>query len=222
MKIKDISINKIWRESISTFIICSVMLIGINIKNESSSNMETVEVSSINNIEPIITEQVIEPISIEQLVADVESGKAGNAENRIAYLGDRYNEVQSIINKKYKTIEPSVTTRSSDISRESNNSSNNYQSYAHDLVIDSGWSEDEYISLVKLWNRESGWNPNAHNRSSGAHGIAQCLPASKMASYGDDYYTNGYTQIRWGIDYIKNRYGSPIIAWNHFNNNNWY
>ena len=43
-----------------------------------------------------------------------------------------------------------------------------------------------------------------------------------MASHGDDYYTNGYTQIRWGLDYISNRYGTPTKAWNHFLNNNWY
>lgn len=97
------------------------------------------------------------------------------------------------------------------------------QSYAHDLVINTyGWTEYDFECLVNLWNRESGWNPNAHNKSSGAHGIPQSLPASKMASEGDDYYTNGYTQIRWGLKYIKNRYGSPSNAWSHFQNKNWY
>lgn len=97
------------------------------------------------------------------------------------------------------------------------------QSYAHDLVIDTyGWSEEDFTALVNLWNRESGWNPNAHNKSSGAHGIPQSLPASKMASEGSDYYTNGKTQIRWGLKYIKNRYGSPTSAWSHFQNKHWY
>lgn len=97
------------------------------------------------------------------------------------------------------------------------------QSYARDLVINTyGWTEYDFECLVNLWNRESGWNPNAHNKSSGAHGIPQSLPASKMASEGDDYYTNGYTQIRWGLKYIKNRYGSPSNAWSHFQNKNWY
>lgn len=97
------------------------------------------------------------------------------------------------------------------------------QSYAYNLVINTyGWSEYDFECLVKLWNRESGWNPNAHNKSSGAHGVPQSLPASKMASEGADYYTNGYTQIRWGLKYIKNRYGSPSGAWAHSQRTGWY
>ena len=102
-------------------------------------------------------------------------------------------------------------------------SKSEYQSYAHNLVINSyGWSEADYEALVKLWNRESGWNPNAHNKSSGAHGIPQSLPANKMASEGSDYYTNGYTQIRWGLKYIKQRYGTPSAAWAHSQQTGWY
>lgn len=98
-----------------------------------------------------------------------------------------------------------------------------YQAYAHDLVLNQYlWSEADYQALVKLWTRESNWNANAHNKSSGAHGIPQSLPASKMSSEGSDYYTNGYTQIRWGLKYIKERYGSPSAAWQHFQNKNWY
>jgi hypothetical protein len=98
-----------------------------------------------------------------------------------------------------------------------------YKAYAHDLVINTyGWSESDFDALVKLWNRESGWNPNAHNKSSGAHGIPQSLPASKMASEGADYYTNGKTQIRWGLKYIKGRYGTPSQAWAHSQRTGWY
>lgn len=97
------------------------------------------------------------------------------------------------------------------------------KAYAHDLVINTyGWSEYDFDCLVKLWNRESGWNPNAHNKSSGAHGIPQSLPASKMASEGSDYYTNGRTQIRWGLKYIKGRYGTPSQAWAHSQRTGWY
>lgn len=98
-----------------------------------------------------------------------------------------------------------------------------YKAYAHDLVLNQYlWSEADYQALVKLWTKESNWNANAHNKSSGAHGIPQSLPASKMSSEGSDYYTNGYTQIRWGLKYIKKRYGSPSAAWQHFQNKNWY
>ncbi len=100
---------------------------------------------------------------------------------------------------------------------------NEYQSYARDLCLNTyGWTENDFQCLVKLWNRESGWNPNAHNKSSGAHGIPQSLPASKMASEGADYYTNGKTQIRWGLKYIKGRYGSPSKAWAHSQQKGWY
>ena len=97
-----------------------------------------------------------------------------------------------------------------------------YQKYALSLMDDYGWAASEITPLINLWNRESGWNPSAHNSSSGAHGIPQALPASKMASEGGDYYTNGNTQIRWGLNYISNRYGSPSAAWDHFCSYNWY
>ncbi len=96
------------------------------------------------------------------------------------------------------------------------------QSYAHNLVISYGWSEYDYECLIKLWNRESGWNPNAVNKKSGACGIPQSLPCNKMASEGSDYKTNGKTQIRWGLKYIKNRYGSPSGAWAHSQQKGWY
>lgn len=98
-----------------------------------------------------------------------------------------------------------------------------YQTYAKSLCLNTyKWSENDFNCLILLWNRESGWNPNAHNSSSGAHGIAQALPASKMASEGSDYLTNYQTQIKWGLKYIKNRYGSPSKAWSHFLSKNWY
>ena len=96
------------------------------------------------------------------------------------------------------------------------------QSYAHGLVVGSyGWTEADFSALVSLWNRESGWNVTAANRS-GAYGIPQALPGSKMASEGADWATNGETQIRWGLKYIKSTYGSPSAAWAHFCSRGWY
>lgn len=101
------------------------------------------------------------------------------------------------------------------------NSVASLQAYAHDLVINSyGWSEVDFTALVSLWNRESGWNYSASNGS--AYGIPQAYPASKMSSAGSDYLTNGKTQIRWGLGYIKSTYGNPSTAWNHFQNCGWY
>lgn len=85
------------------------------------------------------------------------------------------------------------------------------KAYARAHLADYGWGPDQYDPLVTLWTNESGWNYKAHNPS-GATGIPQALPASKMASEGADYMTNPATQIRWGLKYIKGRYGTPAAA----------
>ena len=96
------------------------------------------------------------------------------------------------------------------------------RSLAKPLVAAQGWGDSEYQCLVLLWNRESQWNPYAENSSSGAYGIPQALPGSKMASAGADWRTNPITQINWGIGYIKGRYGTPCSAWAHSNAVGWY
>jgi hypothetical protein len=80
----------------------------------------------------------------------------------------------------------------------------------------------QFSCLDKLFQRESGWNTYATNPSSGAYGIPQALPASKMASAGADWKTNPFTQVRWGLNYIANRYGSPCGAWAHSQSVGWY
>lgn len=120
-------------------------------------------------------------------------------------------------------LEKEQSTTTAQSSSSGSYSLSDYQAYAKDLVINTyGWSEYDFECLVKLWDKESGWDPNSHNSSSGAHGIPQALPASKMASEGADYYTNGYTQIRWGLKYIEGRYGSPSAAWAHSQSKGWY
>jgi hypothetical protein len=93
---------------------------------------------------------------------------------------------------------------------------------ALDLVEAKGWDYNQYSCLVKLWERESNWRWNALNRSSGAYGIPQALPGTKMASAGADWRTNPATQIKWGIGYISGRYGTPCGALAHSNDKNWY
>ncbi|MBG0561657.1 lytic transglycosylase domain-containing protein [Actinoplanes aureus] len=90
------------------------------------------------------------------------------------------------------------------------------------LMLDKGFKLAQFPCLDKLWKKESGWNYKATNRSSGAYGIPQALPGSKMASAGDDWKTNPATQIEWGLGYIKGRYGSPCGAWEHSQNVGWY
>ncbi|MFJ4739024.1 transglycosylase SLT domain-containing protein [Streptomyces sp. NPDC088775] len=80
----------------------------------------------------------------------------------------------------------------------------------------------QYQCLDSLIRRESGWNHRAANPSSGAYGLMQALPGSKMASAGSDWRTNPLTQIKWGLSYIKSRYGTPCGAWNFWQKNGWY
>ncbi|MGW3632272.1 aggregation-promoting factor C-terminal-like domain-containing protein [Streptomyces sp. NPDC005122] len=89
------------------------------------------------------------------------------------------------------------------------------QTYAKSILGNYGWGIGQFGPLQKLWDGESGWRYNAKNPSSGAYGIPQALPASKMASAGSDWLTNPQTQIRWGMDYIKHRsdYGTPAAAY---------
>jgi hypothetical protein len=85
-----------------------------------------------------------------------------------------------------------------------------------------GWTGQEWTCLEMLWERESGWNHQAANPSSGAYGIPQALPGSKMGSAGSDWATNPATQIKWGLGYIADRYGTPCGAWGHSESVGWY
>jgi len=93
---------------------------------------------------------------------------------------------------------------------------------AHDMVFARGWGEGEYDCLVSLWKKESGWNVYAYNAGSGAYGIPQALPGSKMASAGADWADNPGTQIAWGLGYIGSRYQTPCGAWGHSQAKGWY
>ncbi|WP_245989269.1 hypothetical protein [Agromyces tardus] len=96
------------------------------------------------------------------------------------------------------------------------------KAYAASVIGAYGWGQGDYNCLVLLWNRESGWRADAYNASSGAYGIPQSLPGSKMAAAGADWRTNAATQIDWGLSYISARYGAPCGAWAHSEAVNWY
>ena len=85
-----------------------------------------------------------------------------------------------------------------------------------------GWGDKQYACLDDLWIKESNWNYRASNKRTGAHGIPQALPATKMDSAGTDWRTNPVTQISWGLRYIEVRYDTPCKAWAKFKRSNWY
>lgn len=89
------------------------------------------------------------------------------------------------------------------------------------ILLESGFPLAEMPCLEKLWAKESGWNPKASNPS-GAYGIPQAKPGSKMATVGADWKTSAATQVKWGLGYIKGRYGTPCAAWAHSQSSGWY
>ncbi|MER7640747.1 MULTISPECIES: transglycosylase SLT domain-containing protein [unclassified Streptomyces] len=97
-------------------------------------------------------------------------------------------------------------------------SSSSAQAIAHKMIP----SAAQYNAFSKIVEHESGWNVTATNSSSGAYGLVQALPGSKMSSAGSDWKTNAATQIKWGLDYMNSRYGSPTAAWSFWQSNGWY
>jgi hypothetical protein len=90
------------------------------------------------------------------------------------------------------------------------------------MNADYQWGDDQYACLNKLWMKESHWNYKAHNYRSGAHGIAQALPAVKMEIISSDWRTNPVTQIQWGLHYINLRYDDPCNAWAKWRSHRYY
>ena len=96
------------------------------------------------------------------------------------------------------------------------------QQIAAAMLGSFGWSASQFSCLDPLWAHESGWSVSAYNAGSGAFGIPQALPGSRMASAGPDWQTDAATQIKWGLQYIKGTYGSPCGAWAHEEATGWY
>jgi hypothetical protein len=93
---------------------------------------------------------------------------------------------------------------------------------ARAMLAQFGFGADQFSCLDSIYVNESGWNVHADNPSSSAYGIPQALPGSKMASAGADWADNPATQIRWGLGYIKARYGTPCNAWGFKQGHGWY
>ncbi|MFJ4831237.1 transglycosylase SLT domain-containing protein [Streptomyces sp. NPDC088747] len=97
-------------------------------------------------------------------------------------------------------------------------SASSAKTIAHKMIPNAA----QYNAFSKIVEHESGWDVDATNSSSGAYGLVQALPGSKMASAGSDWKTNAGTQIEWGLNYMNDRHGSPVGAWNFWQANGWY
>jgi hypothetical protein len=133
------------------------------------------------------------------------------------------NAATHVMNKSAKPLTVSVSQATSNNSSSTTSSAPVWttpdpagaQLIAKELMPSYGFSvSGQFSCLFDIWNRESGWVYDAQNTASGAYGIPQSLPASKMAMFGSDYLTNPTTQMKWGLWYIQQRYGTPCAAWN--------
>ena len=206
--------------------------------DDSYMTAEEILASYTQIVEKVVTEEV--EIPFETITKDVSNGSYAT-QNRVVQTGEnglkrvtyriRYQsgaeiektEISSEIVKE--PVDKIVEVRTKQVTSRGGivkGSVAEYQAYAEKRCFDYGWSDADFQALVKLWNKESGWNPAAHNSRSGAYGIPQALPASKMATAGTDYLTNYKTQIEWGLSYIKSRYGTPSAAWNQSCSRGWY
>ncbi|MBP3222411.1 MAG: G5 domain-containing protein [Actinomycetaceae bacterium] len=177
------------------------------------------------------------PKGEEKVVTEGKDGKVRNS-YAVTYEGGKEvlrslvasTSIEARVDKVVKvgTGEKSSSSPSSSSSASSSTSSlptvpaGSAQEIAHQMVLERGWGEDQFTCLVTLWNKESRWNYKAQNKSSGAYGIPQALPGSKMASAGADWRTNPATQIKWGLGYISGRYGTPCNALAHSKKTGWY
>ena len=217
----------------------------IQISQISEEGVQTSLDDLLKNYAPITEKIVVEQIEIPfETITKEATGTGSESRNKVIQEGKngikeitykvKYQndvEIEKIVLSEVVIEEPvnkivqvqKVTSRSSNerVSLASG-TAGDAQAYARQRCADYGWSESDFNCLVKLWNRESKWNVTACNRSSGAYGIPQALPGSKMASAGPDYKTNYKTQVDWGLGYIKGRYGSPTSAWNHSQQRGWY
>ena len=130
-------------------------------------------------------------------------------------------QTQTTTLKKTKTKKKKATkkktTKKKTYSKVKTSSKEAYYNYAREQ---GSYNDEQMSCLINLWNRESGWNPNSRNKSSGACGIPQAYPCSKIKKQQGS--NDWKAQIRWGIGYINSVYGSPCKAWKHFQKKHWY
>ena len=151
-------------------------------------------------------------------IAQLSSGKAGASliqERQKVILEDAATQSFTVTSTpKLSTPPPPASTGFSAPPPEPPPNPSSAQGIAYNMLASFGFSTSQWSCLDQLWNRESGWRYNATNATSGAYGIPQALPGSKMATAGADWLTNPATQIKWGLGYIQSRYGTPCGAWN--------
>ena len=157
-------------------------------------------------------------------VVKLSAGKAQLSETDLAEreqsasrsIGDRRTAADSLKSAALQDANGVAVTGSEDLTKA------DPRTLARALMPLYGLASSEFSCVDNIWNHESRWNVHADNPYSSAYGIPQALPGSKMASAGPDWQNNAETQIRWGLNYIKTRYGSACSAWSFKQAHGWY
>jgi hypothetical protein len=163
----------------------------------------------------IVTDQLAPPMA--EVATQQSSGTLAQHAYQVRLAGMQYAIAQWQAARKRAEAQPSQTAAATVPA-----ASGSPQQIAEAMLGSFGWSSSQFSCLDPLWAHESGWSVSAYNAGSGAFGIPQALPGSRMASAGPDWQTDAATQIRWGLEYIKGTYGSPCGAWAHEEATGWY
>ena len=162
--------------------------------------------------DPVATQTTAAPTPKKTQAAVMRTGAAANVPHRV---------IMAQLAKRAERIAASMASASPEVLPTNVDPKSN-RGLGYRLMLEFGWKADQWPSLDALWQRESGWNHLAKNASSGAYGIPQSLPGSKMADVAPDWATNPETQITWGLAYIAARYANPQGAWAHSQRVGWY
>ena len=162
--------------------------------------------------EPVATQTTEAPIPTRTKAPVKRTGAAARVPRAV---------IMKQLAKRAERIAASMATASPDVLPTDVDPDSN-RALGYRLMLQFGSAADQWQYLDALWQRESGWNHLAENASSGAYGIPQSLPGSKMADVAPDWRTNPETQITWGLAYIAARYGNPQGAWRHSQRVGWY
>jgi hypothetical protein len=172
---------------------------------------------------PTVAAQVdtlITPVQLDWTAAGMYAGRAAAAKKAAELRAAQAHAAQVAADARARQARIELAQRRASRARRLALTSGDPRSIARAQLAARGWS-GQFSCLDSLWTRESNWRVYASNPS-GAYGIPQSLPGSKMASAGADWRTNPATQIRWGLGYIASTYGSPCAAWRHSQSHNWY
>ncbi|MEC5148567.1 phospholipase [Cryobacterium sp. GrIS_2_6] len=186
----------------------------------AASSLASFQVLPIDQVESLTARTKAETTTVQAAVAEVDRVAAEKAAAEAAAAAAARAAAEAQAAQAAKAAKAAAAAAAPQASASASSSGDNSPVGARATASamassQYGWGSGEFSCLSQLWERESGWNYKAYNSSSGATGIPQALPGSKMASAGSDWASNAATQISWGLGYIKSAYGTPCSAWAH-------